>query len=273
VPTLVPNTINEVDAMAFMSFTEGDRVLLIDVRTPALFALSHIKHADNLPLGLFTTDISTVMDQINATGATTLLFYCTKGSSSRAAATAALASELLPEGALVVNLELGFSSWKDAGYPYVGVNRVDAATFKAVLDFESAAGNVYLVDMRSLAQWTLGHIAGAVPVINFDASLAEATLPADKVLMFYGVLVRCRCPRARERGSGSGREGKAASDGEGPCALGDSSAPSLPARAHALTKDTHTHKRLPHLHADRRAATASARQRRLPRVGSCQRTS
>ncbi|KAG1655588.1 hypothetical protein FOA52_012039 [Chlamydomonas sp. UWO 241] len=191
VPTLAADVINEVDAVEFSFFGDADSVLLIDVRTPALFANSHIKGALNIPLGLFTTDIFAVLGQINATGATNLLFYCTMGVASRAAANATLASGLLPEGTMVVHLEEGFDSYKATGYPYVGVKRVVAATFKAVLDSESAADNVYLVDVRLLAQWTLSHIPSAVniPMINFDdASLFNATvsaLPVDKVLMFY----------------------------------------------------------------------------------------
>jgi rhodanese-related sulfurtransferase len=170
--------------------------MVIDVRSPAAFAAGHIEGAVNIPVAMFDDEATLDATVEGLPADTTLLFYCTMGSASRRAATEALGSGKLPEGALIVNLEAGINSWTAAGYPLVmshmlGLTNVTAPEFKAILDFEEMYGSVMLVDVRPLETFDAGHIPGAlnIPVAMFDnaetLSAAVAMLAADKVLMFY----------------------------------------------------------------------------------------
>lgn len=90
----------------------GNRIVLIDVRTPQEFAFEHIEGALLAPLASFKAEGLPTQDGKR------VVFHCGSGVRSRMVAEIAAAAGLSP----VAHLEGGFMAWKKAGLPYIATD-------------------------------------------------------------------------------------------------------------------------------------------------------
>jgi len=90
----------------YASLSESMGVALIDVRTPDEFAKGHARGFINIPLATITTDTA------NIPSADTIYFMCGSGGRSATATKFALVS-----GLNAINVDGGFSAWKEASLP------------------------------------------------------------------------------------------------------------------------------------------------------------
>lgn len=91
---------------------DANEIVLIDVRTPAEYALEHVEGALLMPMSFFKpAALPTQTDK-------RLVLHCGSGMRSGKVAAMALAAGLDP----MAHMEGGFGAWKAAGLPYVGTD-------------------------------------------------------------------------------------------------------------------------------------------------------
>lgn len=96
---------------------DAAEIVLIDVRTPAEYALEHVEGAFLMPMAFF------VPGALPPQTGKRIVLHC--GSSMRSGK---VAERLMAEGiAPMAHMEGGFAAWKEAGLPYIGTDMATGA--------------------------------------------------------------------------------------------------------------------------------------------------
>ncbi|WP_138465452.1 rhodanese-like domain-containing protein [Poseidonocella sp. HB161398] len=96
---------------------DGGEIVLIDVRTPAEFALEHVEGALLMPMAFF------VPGALPSQQGKRIVLHCGSGLRSARVAERAMAAGILP----LAHMEGGFGAWKAAGLPYIGTDMATGA--------------------------------------------------------------------------------------------------------------------------------------------------
>lgn len=99
---------------------EAGEIVLVDVRTPAEYAFEHIPGALLYPLSDFDPT------KLPAQETKRLVFHCGSGMRSKAVADRARKAGI----DRLAHMEGGFTAWKQAGLPYIGVDTATGAPVK-----------------------------------------------------------------------------------------------------------------------------------------------
>ncbi|WP_172328068.1 rhodanese-like domain-containing protein [Mangrovicoccus sp. HB161399] len=91
---------------------DAEEIVLIDVRTPAEYALEHVEGAFLMPMAYFVP--GALPDQ----NGKRIVLHCGSGMRSAKVAELAAGAGVSP----LAHMEGGFGAWKAAGLPYIGTN-------------------------------------------------------------------------------------------------------------------------------------------------------
>jgi len=152
------------------------------VRAPGDYALGHIQGAENVPLG----DIGSWQPPASKN----VVLYCP---GSLCEASSAASKALSERGYSNVQvLDGGLAAWQKAGYPVArkevlpavqrpSVGRLSAQQAKTAIK----AGTLFILDARPAAEFSAGHLPGAVNIPLEELGTALARVPTGRQVLVY----------------------------------------------------------------------------------------